>query len=221
VLPSGKSVTASPGEYVRVLLEHLAVAESDDDIACLAATLIAFSVEEDLPLPSVDELDPGLSRMSDAGKQAHVWGVLGSRCEGRDDYAAAVKAYARGILLEPDDRDSWYFLNNNIGFSWNQLHEYDRGERHCRIALRCDPRRPNAYKNLALALQGQGRLTEAARLFIAGTEAYPRDPRSLAHLEELVAEHPEIRNDISDIEEMIEACAKAVDAALEDARGEE
>ena len=57
-------------------------------------------------------------------------------------------------------------------------------EPRCRAAIRIDPQRYNAHKNLGLSLEGLGRYAEAAQAFVEAVRAEASDPRALKHLEE-------------------------------------
>ena len=108
------------------------------------------------------------------------------------DYRRAVGCYRQGLALEPCRKHTWYYLHNNLGFSLNQLRDYDNAIPCLQRAIGIDPALPNAYKNLGLALGGKGLLAEAAALFVTATQTEPRDSRSLGHLEHLIMIHPEI-----------------------------
>jgi hypothetical protein len=54
---------------------------------------------------------------------------------------------------------------------------------------------------------------EAAEFFIAATQADASDPRSLAHLENLIAAHPELEVDLPDLTDRLNACRKVVKIA--------
>lgn len=83
-----------------------------------------------------------------------------------------------------------------------------------RQALVIEPRRPNAYKNLGLALEAKGEFAQAAEQFIAATHVNATDSRSLGHLEALMAAHPELEVDVPDLRERFEACVKVVEVAM-------
>ena len=85
-----------------------------------------------------------------------------------------------------------YFLRNNLGYSLNQLGQFSEGESWCRKAIEIDWNRPNAHKNLGLALQGQTRYPEAAESFRNATLVDPFDRRALNHLRELLEIHPDL-----------------------------
>ena len=72
---------------------------------------------------------------------------------------------------------------------------FERAEHLCREAIGIDASRPNAYKNLGIALEGQGRYVAAADAYRAAALIGPGDPRGLLHLEQLVESHPEVHDE--------------------------
>ena len=151
----------------------------------------------------------------DPEQKAFQYLTKGQTMERRGDYKSAIAFYARALPLEPMNIEVWYFINNNLGYCLNIFREYDRAEEYCRTAIRIDPERHNAYKNLGISLQGQGRLVEAANAFITAVRTNPQDPRALRFLEGLQEQHPGIREDIPDIMEQLQVCKQSVKAALE------
>ncbi len=150
-----------------------------------------------------------LAQIPDAERKAGCVLGFGQMMESIGDYKAAVAYYKEALTLEPVQTATWYFINNNLGFSLNQLGEFSEGEKYCRKAIQTDPNRPNALKNLGLALLGQGDFRNAANCFVTATQVNAADPRSLRHLEELVQQHPELE---FEFQEKIEFCHKAVEA---------
>lgn len=96
------------------------------------------------------------------------------------------------------------FLHNNRGFCLNRLGRYRDAEKYCRKAIEINGDRHNAYKNLGVALQAQGKYAEAAASFLRAALMFPPDYRSIEHLEELLANHrKEVETQIPDIEERL------------------
>jgi tetratricopeptide (TPR) repeat protein len=93
----------------------------------------------------------------------------------------------------------------------NQLERYSDAEKDLREAIRLDPSRANAFKNLGLSLEGQGRFGDAARSFISAVRADASDPRALKHLEELAGQHKEAYADIPDLDYQVFKCREAVE----------
>ena len=82
-----------------------------------------------------------------------------------------------------------------------------------RAAIEINPAMHNAFKNLGLALEGQGRRREAAEAYIRATESGPMDSRALRHLEDLVAANEEFFASLGDIHEQLRQCRDAVEQA--------
>ena len=115
----------------------------------------------------------------DPGARAVECLELGVRMEEASCFDLAAWAYAAGIACEPTDTDLWYWLSNNLGFALNQTGRHAASEPHCRAAIRCDSGRHNAHKNLGVALEGQGRIAEAARSYVSAVRAEPGDGRQI------------------------------------------
>jgi tetratricopeptide (TPR) repeat protein len=136
-------------------------------------------------------LDRIVDLHEDANHQSGLLVMLGVTAERREDWDTAISYYVRSLAAGPTDRDLAYFSHNNLGYCLNQLGDWDRAESYCRSALHVNPERHNAHKNLGLSLCGQGRYLEAAHSFIVATERRPRDRRALAHLKDMIDEHPD------------------------------
>lgn len=120
------------------------------------------------------------------GMKAQCYLRLGQLEETGEAYREAMLYYAEAFTLEPGRDATWYFLHNNFGYCLNRFGLHREAEYYCRAAIEIDPLRFNAYKNLGLALQGQGKYVEAAWMLIHAAQLCPEDPRSLYHLENLL-----------------------------------
>jgi len=150
----------------------------------------------------------GLS--SDMEQRGECFLVLGIEFEKSDDYESAAELYQKGIECGPKESETRYFLHNNLGYCLNQLGRHAEAEGFCRAAIEIEPRRFNAYKNLGVALQGQGTYPEAAASFLQAATAFPIDPRSFVHLEVLLANYREaVEREIPDISERLAAAVEA------------
>lgn len=161
---------------------------------------------------AIDWLRKLMSRLPDAETKAECVLTMGQAMEQVRDYTAAVHYYKEALALEPAHTFTWYFINNNLGFSLNQLGQFVEGERYCRQAIEINPNRPNAFKNLGIALKGQGEYREAAKCFVTATQVNAADPRSLRLLQELLHEHPELEYEFQGD---VECCQKAVEVAAQ------
>jgi len=102
----------------------------------------------------------------------------GQEMERRRNYAAAIACYSLAFGLTPGTDDVWYLLHNNLGFCLNHFRKYEEAEPYCRQAIEICPARYNAYKNLAIALRGQGQ-------YIPAAEQFAKAALCLEHLERL------------------------------------
>jgi tetratricopeptide (TPR) repeat protein len=151
-----------------------------------------------------------LDTVTELEAKAQIVLALGQMAEQADDFCLAVSFYRQALSMEPADSWTWYFINNNLGYSYNQLKRYEEGETCCRRAIATDPKFPNAHKNLGLALLGQHRLREAAACFVDATRADARDPRATDHLTELLVRSPELSEEFGP---QLESCNIAVKEA--------
>ena len=152
--------------------------------------------------------------IEDPEQQAACFLALGQVQEKKDDYRAAAKRYLSGIALKPRGRSTAYFLCNNLGFCLNEMGEHEAAVPYLEKALKIDPARANAYKNLALSHQGTGNLRRAAELFIGATRSNAADQRSLHHLESLIEANPDLLIDVPSLQQNLEGCRYAVEEVM-------
>ncbi len=133
---------------------------------------------------------------------------MGATMEKAGDFEAAAGFYREASALEPAETATWYLIHNNLGFSLNKLGRFAEGETYCRRAIKIDATRPNAFKNLGIALDGQGEHREAARCFVTATQVDAADDRSFHLLEDLIQHHPELEYEFRDA---TAACREAVE----------
>jgi len=133
-----------------------------------------------------------LEGKSELEAKAHCVLALGQTMEQAGDYPSAIRFYREAFAMEPANNDVWYFINNNLGYSYNQVGQHAEAETFCRAAIAIHPNRQNAYKNLGLALQGLGRPREAAQCLVTATQKNASDARATEHLRRLLEIHPEL-----------------------------
>ena len=126
------------------------------------------------------------------------------------DLDEAIKHYRAAMALEPAAPFTAYYLHNNLGFCLNLKEQYEDGERLCRLAIRVDPSRPNAYKNLGISLAALGQLRAAADAWIAATRANAADDRALELVELMLTDRPEVLETYPELRSQIVDCRKAV-----------
>jgi tetratricopeptide (TPR) repeat protein len=138
---------------------------------------------------------------------------LGQLSEQVGDYHSALGYYTLALDLQPKNSALRYLAHNNLGYCLNQFASYDEAESQCRTAIRIDPGRHNAYKNLGVSLEGQEQYIHTVECYIQAVKRYPYDRRALDHLEDLLDKHPEVSREYKDLESELERCRAAVSAA--------
>jgi tetratricopeptide (TPR) repeat protein len=208
--PEGLLVEMSAEEMERTLLKRLE-AEKSQPIDALWQLARFYQQRKDHE-KGLNCLRQALAHMPDVESKAHCVLGMGQLMEAVQDYEAAVRYYREALALEPVQTDTWYFIHNNLGFSLNTLWQFAEGERYCRNAIQIDPTRPNAFKNLGIALKGQGEYRDAAKCFVTATQVNAADGRSLCLLQELLREHPELEYEFQGD---VESCRNAVEFAAQ------
>lgn len=205
--PPGPLVELSCTEMEKTLLKRLDEEKANPTEALWQlARFYQQSKQRDKGLACLRQ---ALAQMPDLERKANCVLAMGQMMEAVQDYEAAVRYYKEALALEPVQTDVWYFINNNLGFSLNTLGQFTEGEKYCRKALEVNPNRPNAHKNLGIALAGQGDYTGAAECFVRATQANAADPRAFHLLRDLLRDHPELEYEFR---ETVEACEKVVEA---------
>jgi tetratricopeptide (TPR) repeat protein len=139
--------------------------------------------------------------------------AMGQLQEQLGDFEAAVHFYRGGLELSPRPGDTGYWLNNNLGYSLIQLGRPSEALALLEAAIAIDGTRPNAHKNLGLAHDHLGTYALAVRCFVKATQANASDPRSMKHLETIIAAHPEVLADVPGLAETLTECCRAVGVA--------
>ena len=138
-----------------------------------------------------------LAGESEIEAKAHCVLALGQTMEQAGDYPSAIRFYREAFAMEPASNDVWYFINNNLGYSYNQVAQHAEAETFCRAAIAINPDRHNAYKNLGLALQGLAKPREAAQCLVIATQKNANDSRATEHLRRLVETYPELNEEFA------------------------
>ena len=155
-------------------------------------------------------LEKELALAEKSGDKASCLVVMGLAREKARDFKAAVEAYSRAFEMPQERNETWYWLNNNLAYCLNMEHRYEEAERHCRAAIKIDPGRHNAHKNLGIALQGLERYAAAAKSFLRATRLCPADVRARDLLEELLVAHAEVLEENPGILAQLNDCHEAV-----------
>lgn len=157
---------------------------------------------------NVSTTNPAIGRLlSDPAKEADVAKahlLLGLEAEDRLDWGNAVEHYLRVVELVPADSMVRYFGHNNLAYSLLQLRRFNEAEMHAVAAIEIDAERHNAFKNLGLACEGLGRPADAADCFIGASLRNMTDKRAWLHLQQLLANNPDLLSQRADLAEHIE-----------------
>ena len=187
ILPDGTSVALENVEEM-----HRAFATTyQDDPDALAGFLCQCALEiheAGLPGLAPDYLDRALA--AGGSEEATSYALLrtGVGFENLKDLQAAAECYGRAMHFPERDPYTWYYLHNNLGYCLGNLGRFAEALPHCLAAIRIAPGRYNAFKNLGIALQGLGRVTEAAGCFRHAYALNPEDERARQHLADLLFE---------------------------------
>jgi len=126
----------------------------------------------------------------------------------------AISFYREALAQKSENFKTNYFIHNNLAYCLNIRGEFEKAIQHCQAAIKLDPSRPNAFKNLGVSLAGLGRYTEAVHMWIKATHVDVSDPRAFDLLEQLIRDHREsVLKEIPDIDEQVEACRRAIQTA--------
>jgi tetratricopeptide (TPR) repeat protein len=144
----------------------------------------------------------------DDRERARCYFMAGVIREQTGQFEAASRCYAAVTpdLLEDEER---YFALNNFAHCLNRLGRHAEAEQICRRAIATDSRPFHAHKNLGIALEGIGRVVEAAAAYLVAAKATEHDHRPLRHLRVLLANHPELEHERPAIAEEVEALIKS------------
>jgi tetratricopeptide (TPR) repeat protein len=203
--PKGPLTELSAAEAEKFLLKKLDEAGADKTKALWQ--LAQFYKLNHRLEPTRERLRQLMPLLPDLEEKASCVFTMGQTEEIARDYVAAIGYYKEALALEPASLFTWYFIHNNLGYSLNTLGRFTDGEAYCRKAIQIDPARPNGHKNLGIALTGQGQYRDAARAFVAATQANAYDSRALGLLEDLLKQHPELEYDFH---AEVECCRKAI-----------
>jgi len=206
--PAGPLVEVSSEEMEKLLLKQLEDAVSEPRQALWQlAQFYKQTRQTDKALIRLRQL---IQMLPDAEDRAKCVLTMGQAMEQKGDFGAAAGYYKEALALEPMSTWTWYFINNNLGFSLNTLRRFAEAEVYCRKAIQTDPNRPNAHRNLGQSLTGQGQFRDAAHCYVAATQVNAADGRAFHLLQELLDEHPELE---FEFENAAASCQKAVETA--------
>lgn len=147
----------------------------------------------------------------DPERKAFYLLTLGRLSEQLGEPDVAATYYADGLATEPQDRNNWYFLHNNLAHCLNERKVFQRAEWLSREAIVIDPHRHHARHTLGVALEGQGRWKEAAESYVDAVTVAPTEPQPLLRLEQLLRSHPEVVRELPGLHAKLEECHRVLE----------
>lgn len=204
--PDWRRITDAEAEHI--LLEK--VKKQEVDLREALFDLTRFYVECRRFDESMEILNRVEALSDGPEEKALCYLKMGAVAERIHDFSLAAAYYLRAYHLEPEQTLTWYFINNNLGFSLNQLGRFAEAEGYCRSSIEIDPERHNAYKNMAVSFEGQGKFAEAAANYIQAVKRNASDPRAYSHLSELLERNPQLLKENPTLVTELENCGGAV-----------
>ena len=123
----------------------------------------------------------------------------GAESEKALDYESALKFYKASLGFQVSDPKLRYYRLNNLGFCLNFFRKFDVAEEFLRAAVAMAPERYNAWKNLGVTLEHQGKYEEAADCYMKAIEHSQGERRSVLHLKRLIIRQPALTEKYPDI----------------------
>ena len=185
ILPDGTSVALENVEEMHKALAPLFPDDPDTLVQSLCWCSLQIH-EAGLPGLAPDYLDRAIAAGGSDEATANALLRTGAAFERMKDLQAAAETYERAMHLPEQDPFTWYYLHNNLGYCLSMLERYAEAVPHCLAAIRREPGVHNAFKNLGIALQGLGRVAEAAGCFRHACELNQEDDRARKHLADLL-----------------------------------
>src|SRR5690242_15552024 len=131
--PKGPLVELSIDEAEKVLLLKLEAEKTEPKNALWA--LARFYQQVKRGPRALECLRRILGLTEGAEARAATILAMGQTMETIGDFGQAIRYYKEAMSLEPVNSPTWYFINNNLGYSLNALGRFDEGERYCRQAI--------------------------------------------------------------------------------------
>lgn len=154
-------------------------------------------------------LEPLAESAADLELRALCYVCLGGSYERTGEFEEAIGRYRRAMALEPCLQFAAYFLHNNLAYCLNLFGRHAEAERLCRVAIKVDAGRPDAFKNLGVSLEGQDDYLGAFEAWVQATRLDASDDCAYTLMEMMIEVHPELF-DTPGVREQLEDCCRAV-----------
>lgn len=178
--------------------------------------IIALQLAEEYALSRRQEEASNLVRRlivltDDPERKAFYLLTLGRLSEQLGESEVAASYYAEGLATEPQNKNNWYFLHNNLAHCLNERKVFQRAEWLSREAIVIDPHRHHARHTLGVALEGQGKWKDAAEAYVDAVTVAPTEPQPLLRLEHLLRIHPEVVRELPGLHARLEECHRVLE----------
>ena len=127
---------------------------------------------------------------------AHLLFKQGQVLEGKYDFDKAIEYYNSSIQLKIENAWLNYFQYNNIGFCYNFKMKFEEADYACREAIKINPDFYNAWKNLGVSLEHQGRYLDAAKCYLTAINLNMENHRAAMHLKRMISRQPRLRENL-------------------------
>ncbi len=146
----------------------------------LRAGLLSAAIAAFAPIAAADavETDPDLAKRDEDYAAAR-------RAADSKNWADAVRLYERALKRYPDQAD----LQNNLGYAYRNLKQYDLAFEHYKRAIEIDPRHRGAHEYIGEAYLMTGDLASAEKHLAALREICLLPCEEASDLERAVAEY--------------------------------
>lgn len=136
--------------------------------------------------------------------------TLGRIYRGLEKLEEAMEWYRRALERTTTDELVVYRVHCHLANCLRRLGRNGESEEACRVAIASHPDRCEAYVELGECLRGQGRLFEAGKVFMTAMGKDPYDAMPWLRLDDLVINHPELREQLVYCDRPIPAGAKTL-----------
>ena len=114
---------------------------------------------------AMDEVKALIGNPEMAEHKAYLTLIQGQISELQGKFDETLGFYCHAFAIGKWSPYVRYYLWNHIGFCWMLKNRFKGTERCCRRAIKIDPKRGGAWKNLGVCLEYQGRFIEALQCY--------------------------------------------------------
>lgn len=139
----------------------LKVAASGEEKMSALSTLLKVCTVEGNFLEGLNAVDQLISEPAMSEYRSHLLFQAGEMSVGLCDFNAAIGYYCRSLACAIRPEDLHPVILSRLGFCWLYKQDFKTAEECCRQAIQFGPHSWDAWKNLGVSLEHQGRIEEA------------------------------------------------------------